>query len=101
MNRLFLSLTLVAISAAAAEKPILCRGHYHSEAEAIKPGDLVVRPLSLEGEKALPESTAALTQGGRITLRLHEWRDGQAIVMHPHIGLIRLSPAALTSLQFK
>ena len=36
MNRLFLSLTLVAVSAAAAEKPILCRGHYHSEAEAIK-----------------------------------------------------------------
>lgn len=72
-----------------------------AEAEAIKPGDLVVRPLSLEGKKALPESTAALTQRGRITLRLHEWRDGQAIVMHPHIGLIRLSPVALTSLEFK
>ncbi len=72
-----------------------------AEAETIKPGDLVVRPASLEGEKALPESTTALTQRGRITLRLHEWRDGQAIIMHPHIGLIRLSPAALSSLQFK
>jgi len=72
-----------------------------AEAEAIKPGDLVVRPASLEGKKTLPESTAALTQRGRLTLRLHEWRDGQAIIMHPHIGLIRLSPAALSSLQFK
>ncbi len=71
-----------------------------AEAEAIKPGDLVVRPASLEGGAVL-ESTAALTQRGRITLRLHEWRDGQTIIMHPHIGLIRLSPAALSSLQFK
>ena len=45
--------------------------------------------------------TGGRNNRGRITLRLHEWRDGQAIVMHPHIGLIRLSPVALTSLQFK
>ena len=72
-----------------------------AEAEAIKLGDLVVRPASLGGGETLPESTATLTQRGRITLHLHQWQDGQAIIMHAHIGLIHLNPAALTSLQFK
>ena len=35
MNRLFLSLTLVAFTAQSAEKITLCRGHYHSEADAV------------------------------------------------------------------
>ena len=35
MNRLFLSLILVAFGAQSAEKITLCRGHYHSEADAV------------------------------------------------------------------
>jgi hypothetical protein len=35
MKRLFLSLTLVAFAAQSAEKITLCRGHYHSEADAV------------------------------------------------------------------
>jgi len=36
MKRLFLSLMLVSFAAPAAEKVTLCRGHWHSEADAVK-----------------------------------------------------------------
>ena len=72
-----------------------------AEAEAIKPGDLIVRPASLEQGKSLIEAAAVLTQRGRLTLRLHEWRDGQVVITHPYIGPFGLAPAALSSLQFK
>ena len=36
MKRLFLSLILVSFAASAAEKVTLCRGHWHSEADAVK-----------------------------------------------------------------
>ena len=36
MNRLFLSLILIASAAQSAEKVTLCRGHWHSEADAVK-----------------------------------------------------------------
>ena len=36
MKRLFLSLILVSFAAPAAEKVTLCRGHWHSEADAVK-----------------------------------------------------------------
>ena len=35
MKRLFLSFTLVAFTAQSADKITLCRGHYHSEADAV------------------------------------------------------------------
>ena len=36
MKRLLLSFTLIAFAAPAAEKPTLCIGNYHSEADAVK-----------------------------------------------------------------
>ncbi|MBC8324191.1 MAG: acetylxylan esterase [Verrucomicrobia subdivision 3 bacterium] len=36
MQHLFLALTLIAFATRAAEKPTLCVGHYHSEADAVK-----------------------------------------------------------------
>ena len=36
MKRFFLSLILVSFAAPAAEKVMLCRGHWHSEADAVK-----------------------------------------------------------------
>jgi hypothetical protein len=36
MKRLFISLTLIAFATSAAEKPTLCVGNYHSEADAVK-----------------------------------------------------------------
>ena len=36
MKHVLLSVALLSVSVHAAEKPILCRGNYHSEADAVK-----------------------------------------------------------------
>ena len=72
-----------------------------AEAEAPKPGDIIVRPAAAKPQKQLSEATAFLAQRGRLTLRLHAWRDGQTLITHPYIGPIRVNPSAIHSLQFK
>jgi hypothetical protein len=72
-----------------------------AEAEAPKAGDIIVRPAPAEQQKQLSEATAFLSQRGRLTLRLHTWHDGQALITHPYIGPISVNPAAFNSLQFK
>ncbi|MBL69275.1 MAG: hypothetical protein CMO74_12655 [Verrucomicrobiales bacterium] len=68
-----------------------------AEADPVKKGDLVVRP----GLTSPKEATASLTQRGKLSLRLHNWREGQTLVTHPYIGLIKLVPEAVNSIQFK
>jgi hypothetical protein len=72
-----------------------------AKAEAPKAGDIIVRPAPAEQQKQLSEATAFLSQRGRLTLRLHTWHDGQALITHPYIGPICVNPAAFNSLQFK
>jgi len=84
-----------------AEDDAILPAEILAEAEAIKVGDIVVRPALIDSQKPLSEATAYLTQRGRITFRLHAWQGNRVIVTHPYIGTMSMIPAALSSLQFK
>ena len=71
-----------------------------AEIEPLNPGDLIMRPAPLDANP-LNEAVAYLAQRCRVTLRLHAWRDGKAVITHPYIGPMKISPGIFNSLQFK